>query len=343
MARCGCSSGSCSCLTVSGSGGVTVAGVGSQANPFVINGPSITVGNTSTTDLVLTGTGTAVDPYRITANVHLTLDALTDVTVPTPTFGHVLTYVNGTGWTNAIPQSGTPGAVLHNTTLTGDGTAGSVLGVLLDPAGNITAGASGLKADAAFTQCTSTTRPSSPTNYQRIIETDTQAWGFYMPGTPGKWRMYDTKVQNYTPEFTTSSGTPSIGTDGYAGGSYMRKGMQCDFKANIRFGSNMNGGIGSARISLPITPSGSSGLVGSQWGSGFLHVSGWAYMPILVQIGPGDPRTIIWAYESASRTIIWHLTNTTTGIFGQGTVPQSPTFPMGPNGQIEIGATYWID
>jgi len=37
------------------------------------------------------------------------------------------------------------------------------------------------------------------------------------------------------------------------------------------------------------------------------------------------------------------MTNTSTGIFGQGTVPQSPNFPMGPNGNIEIGATYWID
>jgi len=337
MARCGCASGSCSCL-VTGAGGITVSGVGTQDNPFVVNGPVFSVGNSATADMVLTGSGTSGDPYRIVCNVHLALDQLTDVVVPSPTAGHVLTYVNGTGWTNAIPQSGTPGAVLHDTSLKGDGTAAAVLGVLLDPAGNITLGPSGLKTSAAWTQCTSGTRPPNPTAYQGIIETDTQAFGFWMPGTPGKWRMFDTKVQNYTPEFTTSSGTPSIGSDGSSTGSYMRKGMQCDFKANIRFGSNMNGGIGSARVSLPITPAGNSGQVGSQWGTGFLHVSGWAYMPILVQIGPGDPRTIIWAYESASRTIIWHMTNTSTGIFGQGTVPQSPNFPMGPNGNIEIGA-----
>jgi hypothetical protein len=76
---------------------------------------------------------------------------------------------------------------------------------------------------------------------------------------------------------------------------------------------------------------------------GFLHMSGWAYMPIIVQIGPGDPDTIIWAYENMDRSIIWHLSNTATGIFGQGTNPRSPGFPMSPNGNIEVGGTYWID
>jgi len=343
MARCGCASGSCSCL-VTGAGGITVSGVGTQDNPFVVNGPVFSVGNSATADMVLTGSGTSGDPYRIVCNVHLALDQLTDVVVPSPTAGHVLTYVNGTGWTNAIPQSGTPGAVLHDTSLKGDGTAAAVLGVLLDPAGNITLGPSGLKTGSAWTQCTSGTRPPSPTAYQGIIETDTQAFGFYMPGTPGKWRMFDTKPQSYTPVFKTSSGTPSVGLDGggYIRGSYMRKGSQCDFKAVIHFGSNMNGGIGSARISLPIVPSGSV-YPESVWGTGFLHASGWAYMPLTVQIGPGDPDTVIWCFESAARSIIWHLCNTSTGIFGQGTVPQSPGYPMSPNSDIHIGATYWID
>jgi hypothetical protein len=341
MARCGCASGSCSCL-VTGAGGITVSGAGSQDNPFVVNGPVFTVGNSATADLVLTGSGTTGDPYRIVCNVHLTLDQLTDVTSPNPTFGHVLTYVNGTGWTNAIPQSGTPGAVLHDTSLKGDGTAAQVLGVLLDPTGGITLGPSGIKAGSGWTICTSGTRPPTPAAYDKIIESDTQAWGFWMPGTPGKWRMYDTKVQLYTPEFTTTSGTPSLG-GGTANGSYMRKGQQCDYKASVNFGPNMNGGIGAARLSLPIQPAPSSVYPNSMWGTGFLHVSGWAYMPIFVQVGPGDPRVVIWAFESASRSIIWHLTNTTTGIFGQGTVPQSPGFPMGPNGGIEIGGTYWID
>ena len=343
MARCGCASGSCSCL-VTGAGGITVSGVGTQDNPFVVNGPVFTVGNSPTADMVITGAGTASNPYRLVCNVHLALDQLTDVVSPNPVAGHILTYVNGTGWTDAVPQSGTPGAVLHDTSLKGDGTAAAVLGVLLDPAGNITLGPSGLKTAAAWTQCTSTTRPPTPQPYDGIIETDTQAFGFWMPGTPGRWRMFDTKPQAYTPIFKTTSGTPSYGPDGgRAVGAYMRKGAQCDFHATIHFGQNMNGGIGSARISLPITPAPPTVYPQSVWGTGFLHASGWAYMPLTVQIGPGDPDTVIWCFESASRSILWHLSNTSTGIYGQGTVPQSPGFPMAPNSDVEIGATYYID
>jgi hypothetical protein len=179
--------------------------MGSKDNPFVVTGPVFGTSNTSTADLVLSGDGTPANPYVISVNVHLPLDGLTDVNAPAPVAGYVLTYATSPspGWIAAIPQSGTPGAVLHDNTLQGAGTAGSVLGVLLDPTGGITAGASGLKAGTGWTVCTSGTRPASPAAYDKIIESDTQAWGFWMPGTPGKWRMYDTKSQSWTPRWTS--------------------------------------------------------------------------------------------------------------------------------------------
>lgn len=343
MARCGCASGSCSCL-VTGAGGITVTGAGSQDNPFVVNGPVITVGNSPTADLVLTGTGTTSDPYRIVCNVHLALDALTDVTVPAPTAGHVLTYVTGTGWTNAIPQSGTPGAVLHDTSLKGDGTAAAVLGVLLDPAGGITLGASGIKAGSAWTICTSGTRPPSPTNYQAIIESDTQAWGFWMPGSPGKWRMYDTKSQPWTPRLDSDGyHSVSIG-NGYSKGSYMRKGSEVHINWNIHLGSGSNMGFGDLRIiDIPAAIQMTTSLTGAgQWGAGWGHASGWAYWPLLIEYHPSNIIRM-WASNPGDANVWVVRSADSSGQPGTGVPRRAGAWPFQDGSDFSGDVTYYID
>ena len=119
-----------------GSNGVTVSGVGSQANPYDIAGPHIAVNNTSTVNLSLTGDGTAFAPYTLKADAFVSLDELTDVEAPTPTAGHVLTYTSTPtpGWRPAPGNAISPGEInIDPNTLQGDGSGASPLGVKLDP------------------------------------------------------------------------------------------------------------------------------------------------------------------------------------------------------------------
>lgn len=70
MARCGCSGSTCGCRVTAGHG-VEVRGAGSIDNPYVIDAYplSITVQDSSSIDLTLTGTGTPSDPYVISGEV----------------------------------------------------------------------------------------------------------------------------------------------------------------------------------------------------------------------------------------------------------------------------------
>jgi len=346
MARCGCASGSCSCL-VTGAGGITVTGAGSQDNPFVVHGPYLSVGNSPTADLVLTGSGTQGDPYRIVCNVHMVLDQLTDVDAPSPIAGYVLTYVTSPSpaWKAAIPQSGIPGAVLHDNTLKGDGTAGSVLGVLLDPTGGITAGASGLKAASGWTICTSGTRPGSPAAYDKIIETDTQAFGFWMPGSPGKWRMFDTKSQSWTPRLDSDGyHGVTVGNGGFSRGSYFRTGAQVHLSWNIHLGSGSNMGMGDLKIlDVPTAIQVSTSITqGSQWGSGWGHASGWAYWPLLTEMHPSNVIRM-WASNPGDAHIWVVRSSDSSNRPGTGVPLRQGAWPFQDGSDFNGDISYFID
>lgn len=103
--------------------------------------------------------------------------------------------------------------------------------------------------NADFTTCTSTTRPATPFDGQRIYETDTKAFGFY-DTTNLTWHMWDTVNQTFTPTFTTVGGTPSVG-NGTLTGYYRRMGKLCWIKINFAAGSTTNGGTGSVTFGIP--------------------------------------------------------------------------------------------
>lgn len=70
MGKCGCSGDSCSCKIVAGRG-TRVSGSGNINNPYVIDAypMSLTVLDSTTIDLSLTGSGLESDPWIITAEV----------------------------------------------------------------------------------------------------------------------------------------------------------------------------------------------------------------------------------------------------------------------------------
>lgn len=113
MARCGCGGTSCTCQVTAGPN-VTVTGTGSAANPFVISAVGATLSEGD--DITITGSGTAGDPYVINAEtdcseVRQCLSA-----------GAGITYNNATGVISA-----TAGNLVTGCGVSGLGTAGDPL------------------------------------------------------------------------------------------------------------------------------------------------------------------------------------------------------------------------
>lgn len=92
--NCGCAGSTCGCLVVGGVG-IEVAGIGTQANPFVITRDTTTdsinqqikFNNTTTVELSKLGSGTAGDPIILKAQV-------------------VLVSPNGARWTLQVSNTG---------------------------------------------------------------------------------------------------------------------------------------------------------------------------------------------------------------------------------------------
>jgi hypothetical protein len=155
MPRC-CGAASCSCVIQEGVH-MQIVGVGSPADPFVVSADvDLEVADNSVFNLTLTGLGTAAVPWVLSTAFAATakLNDLPDVTAPSPTNGQVLGWDSGTSqWTNRAPTTAASGSVTHDTSLAGDGSAGTPLQVAEDPAGFLVTRAPGLGlSDAGINQ-----------------------------------------------------------------------------------------------------------------------------------------------------------------------------------------------
>lgn len=145
MARCG--GAGCSCK-VSAGPRITVTGIGSASDPFVIEADvNLTVGDSDVIDLSIAGGGTALSPWVLTAGFASTaqLGDIPDVAAVGVTNGQVLGWNSSLNkWTPRAPTTAAAGSVQHDTSMSGDGSAGSPLQIVEDPNGGLTTAASGL-------------------------------------------------------------------------------------------------------------------------------------------------------------------------------------------------------
>jgi hypothetical protein len=145
MAR--CCGGGCSCR-IEGGSNVVVSGIGSSGNPFVISTDvSLLALDTDVFDVSVTGAGTAASPWvvGVAYKVDAQLTDIPDVSAVAPTNAQVLGWdASIARWTPRNPTTAASGSVVHDTSLTGDGSAGSPLQVVEDPLGLLTTGASGV-------------------------------------------------------------------------------------------------------------------------------------------------------------------------------------------------------
>lgn len=114
---------------VVGAGSISVTGSGSGASPYVISGGgALSVTDTPTVDLTLTGTGSSGSPYALAATATVSMEDIVDLDTSSVVAGHVPSF-NGTSWVTIPAPSAAPGAIVHDSTLTGDGSGGNPLKV----------------------------------------------------------------------------------------------------------------------------------------------------------------------------------------------------------------------
>jgi hypothetical protein len=145
MAR--CCGGGCACK-VSAGPRILVTGIGSANDPFVIGADvDLTVLDSDVIDLSITGGGTTLDPWVLTAGFASSaqLGDIPDVEVVGATNGQVLGWNSSLNkWTPRAPTTAAAGAVQHDVSLIGDGSAGSPLQVNEDSLGGLTTFPTGL-------------------------------------------------------------------------------------------------------------------------------------------------------------------------------------------------------
>jgi hypothetical protein len=125
---------------------MVVSGSGQANDPFLISA-DIDVGviDNLTFDMSVNGTGTVADPWVFSVNFSPTarLADIPDVNDAAAALGQVLAW-DGTMWSPAPPTTAAAGAISHDPSLTGDGSAGAPLSVVPDTSRGVQNSAAGV-------------------------------------------------------------------------------------------------------------------------------------------------------------------------------------------------------
>lgn len=147
MARCCGGSGTCACR-VEGGRHVSVTGIGTSQDPFVIAASTeFGVEDTDQFNLILTGSGTLDSPWTLQVEYASTaaIGGLPDVDTTGVTNGQTLVWNTTTSqWVPSTVPTAAPGAISHGNGITGDGSVGSPLNLVGNAARYISITASGI-------------------------------------------------------------------------------------------------------------------------------------------------------------------------------------------------------
>lgn len=130
-----CGGSTCACKIDAGAS-ITITGTGMPNDPFVISSDlALGVVDNQVFDMALTGTGTGDDPWGLGVNFADTasITDLPDVAATAPSNGQVLAWNSDISqWIPQNPVTAPTGAVVHDTSLGGDGSASGPLSVIVD-------------------------------------------------------------------------------------------------------------------------------------------------------------------------------------------------------------------
>lgn len=155
MSRCGCgSSGGCSCRLSPGPG-INISGSGTPVDPFVITAEVTTFADsfqaqdTPTVSLDLVGSGTSLDPFILRADTAITMEQLANWDDASgPATGDVA-YFNGVSWEAAPMATVSSGAVNASGGITGDGTVVAPLRVAVSTTSTTSTSGTAIYLDSA--------------------------------------------------------------------------------------------------------------------------------------------------------------------------------------------------
>lgn len=144
-----CQGATCACkVSAAADGHMVVTGSGSANDPFELSADvALAVQDSLQFDLTLSGTGDSTSPWSLGVGYAPTakLSNIPDVNAATPSNGQVLGWDDtAKKWVNQAPTSATPGAIQHGASLSGDGSAGSPLMVVPNAARLLANSASGV-------------------------------------------------------------------------------------------------------------------------------------------------------------------------------------------------------
>lgn len=213
--NCGCSDAGCQCKVSAGEG-ISVTGSGTASDPFVITAEITTfvaaflTQDTPTVNMNLVGSGTVSDPFVLSASSALAMTQLSDWNDPGGLIVGDVPVWQGDHWEGAVPIPVPPGSVNATGGITGDGTVSTPLRVNVSDTTTTTTSGLGIYVDTAG-KLRAVAPASTSLDWDDITDKPTSF--------PTTWSDVSAKPTSFPTTWSLVAGRPTISTSAPSGGS----------------------------------------------------------------------------------------------------------------------------